>query len=155
MATATVDGWSVFFKEIARLVDGAERQDGIASISYSEYMIERLDVSIGTCISIQEYMNSSEEQNQLQEYSSSISELVRDLQTMQRKWEQYLNHLEGPAHTLHPDVLLRGRPGRPRFIVDQSQIEYLASLSFKWSEIACILGISRMTLYRYSDSSCM
>ena len=40
--------------------------------------------------------------------------------------------------------------GRPRFDISQSQLEYLASLSFSWSEIASLLGVSRMTIYRYN-----
>ena len=42
-----------------------------------------------------------------------------------------------------------GRRGRPKFDIDKEQIEYLLSLSFNWTEIAALLGVSRMTLYRY------
>lgn len=41
-----------------------------------------------------------------------------------------------------------GHRGRPRFEVTVDQLEYLVSLSFSWTCIAQILGISRMTLYR-------
>ena len=33
-------------------------------------------------------------------------------------------------------------------------MERLESLAFKWTEIASILGISRMTLYRYFHELC-
>ena len=44
---------------------------------------------------------------------------------------------------------MRGGPGRPRFDVSKEQLEYLSLLSFKWNEIAVLLGVSRMTVYRY------
>ena len=40
----------------------------------------------------------------------------------------------------------RGR--RPRFEISKDQVVYLASLSFTWTEIAALLGVSRMTLFR-------
>ena len=33
--------------------------------------------------------------------------------------------------------------------LSREQLEYLASLSFTWSEIAVILGVSRTTIFRY------
>ena len=41
--------------------------------------------------------------------------------------------------------------GRPKFDIDKEQLEYLLSLSFSWSDIAALLGISRTTLYRYGS----
>lgn len=143
------DGWSNFFEEIASIVSDAERQDGIATVSYAEYVIERLEMSIGTCITVQQQLNNSSEQS-IQECVSSISQLVRDLRIVQQRWEHYVASVDGPGQGIHPDVhSSNGQQGRPRFVIDKTQIEYLASLSFKWTEIACILGISRMTLYRY------
>ncbi len=40
------------------------------------------------------------------------------------------------------------RRGRPRFHVSREQLEYLAALSFSWTEIASVLGVSRMTVFR-------
>ena len=37
------------------------------------------------------------------------------------------------------------------FEIAKEQIEYFLSISFTWIDIAALLGISRMTLYRYSD----
>ena len=38
--------------------------------------------------------------------------------------------------------------GRPRFNITYDQLLYLHSLSFSWEQIAGILGVSRMTIYR-------
>ena len=38
--------------------------------------------------------------------------------------------------------------GRPKFEVNREQILYLLSMSFSWKQIASILGVSYMTIYR-------
>ena len=38
--------------------------------------------------------------------------------------------------------------GRPRFTISQDQFEYLMTLSFTWTDISCLLGVSRMTIFR-------
>ena len=48
-----------------------------------------------------------------------------------------------------PTEALGGR-GRHRSCITQSQLEYLKSLKFTWSEITAFTGVSRMTLYRRS-----
>ena len=47
---------------------------------------------------------------------------------------------------------MTSRPGsgRPRYEISKEQLEYLSSLSFKWNEIAALLGVSRMTIHRYT-----
>ncbi len=54
-----------------------------------------------------------------------------------------------PAHATQL-VEHTGRPGRPCVVVQESQLIGLRQLSFLWSEISTILGVSRRTLY---DSS--
>ena len=67
-----ISGWSEFFKEISTLVDGAERQYGIANLNYSDYVMERLELSISTCFNLLEAINNSTE---LEECLSSLTEL--------------------------------------------------------------------------------
>ena len=40
------------------------------------------------------------------------------------------------------------RRGCPQLEISRDQLEYLVSLSFNWTQIAAILGVSRMTVYR-------
>ena len=40
---------------------------------------------------------------------------------------------------------------RPRFDVGQDQLEYLTGLGFTWVDIARLLGVSRMTVYRRQE----
>lgn len=45
-----------------------------------------------------------------------------------------------------PQEATSGR-SRPRFDISIDQIEYLRSLSFTWTDIASLLGVSRMTVF--------
>lgn len=146
-----VNGWSNFFVEIVTLIESAQRQFGIANINYSEYVMDRLELSISSSSSLLETIANSAVRAELQDCCSSITELIECLRVEYRRWGAYKMYLEGSGDHL---PLLATRPlggrGRPRFEVSKSQIEYLESLSFKWTEIASVLGISRMTLYRYN-----
>ena len=46
----------------------------------------------------------------------------------------------------------QGNTGRPRFIITRQQISYLREFSFKWTEIADLLGVSISTLNRHRSS---
>ena len=51
--------------------------------------------------------------------------------------------------TEHKSVVrVEGARGRPRFDISESQLVYLSSLSFSWTQIASLLGVSRMTIFR-------
>ena len=133
------------------MTESSERQYGIANFGYTEYVIERLTLCINTCCNIKQTIESSDEATVLEEYVSLLLELIATLQTMFQKWEEYKSFLEGPAQQFLAPTVNCHEGGRPRFDVSRSQLEYLASMSFKWTEIASILGVSRMTLYRYYD----
>ena len=45
-------GWSSYFDEIVKLLDESERQYGQANCSYTEYILERLELSLATCFDI-------------------------------------------------------------------------------------------------------
>ena len=147
-----ISGWSEFFKEISTLVDGAERQYGIANLNYSDYVMERLELSISTCFNLLEAINNSTE---LEECLSSLTELIQYLQAGHRRWSEYKGFSARLISVLSSsNSPSSGEQGRPRFQVSKFQLEYLESLAFKWTEIASILGISRMTLYRYFHELC-
>lgn len=60
--------------------------------------------------------------------------------------DSYLSHSSVTAY--QSNTVQSGRRGRPRFNITANQLSYLTSLSFTWVQIARMLGISRMTLYR-------
>lgn len=68
------------------------------------------------------------------------------------KWEKYTDALDAVPTTVPLEtqrLSWHGGPGTPHFKISKSQLEYLASLSFKWPEVAALLGVSRMTIYRF------
>ena len=81
---------------------------------------------------------------------SSIEGLLTCLRQLSAQWERYLDHLEVKvsvaAYTV-PIDRSHGRIGRPRLGIGRDRLEYFVSLSFNWTRIAAILGISRMTVY--------
>ena len=91
----------------------------------------------------------------MDDYYASTQELIECIKVIYRKWEEYEGVLdsfltERPSVAYQTPVgTLRTGPGRPRFDISKEQLEYLSSLSFKWNEIALLLGVSRMTVYRY------
>ena len=146
-----VEEWSDFFDQVAALTESGQRQYGIANLNYSEYFIDRLALCINTCTSLLGTITSSAVAGEATECTTSLTELIECLQRLHHRWVEYKSFLEGPYEHYHPLLTAQraGGRGRPRFQVSKSQLEYLVSLSFKWTEIASILGISRMTLYRY------
>ena len=84
-----------------------------------------------------------------------LSELLECLRLLYRQWGTYLDSCVH-GYTTHGNtgssfrapLAYTGNVGRPRFHVTQHQLQYLRSMSFSWVQIAHILSISTMTLYR-------
>lgn len=87
------------------------------------------------------------------EYSSDLQVLQSVLNSLIILWERYEETLEstsvrGSDVGYTASLEQSGRRGRPRFMVSPDQLEYLRTLSFSWTDIASLLGVSRMTVYR-------
>ena len=151
---AEASGLSNFFSEISKMVEEAERQYGLANRSYTEYIIERLEHSIAVCSNILDQLLGVAG---LEEYCSCKQELIDSIKALHRKWIEYEDVIESypmeRALSYQLPVSLSG-PGRPRFDITREQLEYLFSLSFKTTEVAALLGVSRMTVYRYANTLC-
>ena len=137
-----------FFDDIVVLVEGAERQYGVANIRYAEYVLERFEFCISTCTLMHDHMERNT--SGLEDYISSLGELIECLRVIHNKWMEYESVMERlPASSMAyqaPRLLSRGRP---RFDISKEQLVYLLSLSFTWVEVAALLGVSRMTVYRF------
>ena len=55
--------------------------------------------------------------------------------------------LEGSVTAYAVPVDTHRRRGCPQLEISRDQLEYLVSLSFNWTQIAAILGVSRMMVY--------
>ena len=75
--------------------------------------------------------------------------LIQCCRRIQREWDGYIEQLEGNRDSSYQVTTeITGERGRPRFTIRREQILYLLSLGFSWTNIASLLGVSRMTLYR-------
>ena len=85
------------FLEVSALSESAERQYGIAHLSYSNYILERPALCIDTCSNIREIIVSTVASD-LQECSRHLAELIETLQRLHNRWEEYKSILEGPLN---------------------------------------------------------
>ena len=84
------------------------------------------------------------------EYKTELECLFDSLISIQLKWKDYQEVLEAPLEEFAYQVnSSRSRSrGRPRFEVSKEQLEFLSSIGFSWTEVASLLGVSRMTVFR-------
>ena len=95
--------------------------------------------------------DSPVERTCVEEYKSAVGNLISACQSIAYWWQEYVDSEQASDRSYAygtPVVHIRGERGRPRFDITKDQLEYLSSLSFSWSEIASILGVSRMTVFR-------
>ena len=139
-----------FFDETIKLLQETDRQYGIANFSYTDYALERLEHTIITCTTIRERLEVEPSSSDLQEYCSMLQSLIECLRVIYNKWEEYYDILNSypERYSYHAPVVHSNLVGRPRFQISRDQLLYLISLSFKWTEISALLGVSRMTIYR-------
>lgn len=93
--------------------------------------------------------SASGDEDIIEEYMSNLECLVECLRWMQDRWLGYEDvsvMAERFRYRYQVESTVRGR-GRPQFNITKKQLLHLSSLNFTWSEIASLLGVSRMTIY--------
>ena len=152
-------GWNLFLSKLSHLFVSCEAQIGVASETYANYIIEKLEYGLRNVYLINERLTIvCEPENELEpeqeevflRYREMTDELVSCMLSLLCYWDTYLDSLGSMSVAFHYSAQVTHRPsrGRPMFSVEKDQIEYLHSLHFSWPEISNLLGISRMTLYR-------
>ena len=125
--------YTTFFGEINCLVEEAERQYSVGNRTYTEYIIKRLQYATSVCCDLLDNMRGV---LNLEDYNESVNDLIDCLNIICKKWEEYVGVLD--SFTQMPSTAYKAA----------CHLEYLFSLSFKWNEIAVLLGVSRMLIYR-------
>jgi hypothetical protein len=141
-------GFTEFFTEIHQFLLSLERQYGIANEASTEYAVDRLAVCFrGVSHLCSIIVEAEEEASDLSDYLSNLQLLCSVLSSL---WEEYEETLESAGGNMSYTALLdlTGGLGRPRFDISSDQVEYLRSLSFSWTDIASLLGVSCMIVYR-------
>ena len=149
-------GWERFFPELSRFLNTAERQRETANEAYSHYVLERLQTTLLSLSGLMGHLRSASINNTTEiavvseQYYADLSELVICVRGIYSQWEHHIDELaRRDIHDSYSAPLEEvSRIGRPRFDITREQVEHLASMSFPWSQIAKMLGVSQSTLYR-------
>ena len=148
--------WESFFEEVESFIVSAERRYEHANEQYAQFVVERMQTVIRSIRGIRDHLHSTDiiltlsETHVVRQYVSYLDELVQNCRILAHTWERYVDELlrGDHANSYRAAGIRTGRRGRPSFSITREQLEYLQSMSFTWSEIGSILGVSRMTIYR-------
>ena len=149
-------GWEALFEEIDSFLRSSGHRFGQCEETYAFHTLERLEVFMLTLTRLKDHLEinvrltSEQNRSTVLEYASRMIELIGYLRLLTNEWQSYVDIKERQTDTMKYKALVSqsvGR-GRPRFLVPKEQLEFLHSLCFTWSEIAQLLGVSRMTVYR-------
>ena len=148
-------GWSDLFREVSELMQSSSRQFLCANEEYVEYVLERLSICIRTVSAVTNRVDEEvrgDSNHTLFQVYRVLSDMVGRLKSLRRLWSEQLDNLASlfdlvryRAPYVTPETT---GIGRPRFDITSNQLDYLRSLSFSWTEIAHLLGVSRMAIYR-------
>lgn len=149
-ARRAVWGWQRFFEQVMDFLRNIE-----SSQEQLEHCMKRLQLVFSGVHRIRDILsngssNTDEEgRAALQYYESMLDELLECLREVYGNIEsQFDQVVSSPDYSYHSSIVNSGGRGRPKFDITLDQLEYLRSLSFSWKEIASMLGVSRMTIYR-------
>lgn len=101
--------WRRYFDGVSEFLEGAERQYSIANENFCEYVVERLQLCKHTCSILSDHIGSASETVAgiddgdvaiIEEYQSTISELLCCLRSLQRKWINYKGIIDSTSHDL-------------------------------------------------------
>ena len=151
-----LSGWQRFFSELSTFLSTADRQIATANQAYSEYVLERLQISLVSLSSVMDHLRTVTTRSELQasvsaHYYSEIAGLLQCIREIASLWERHLDEelsRDGRGVTAYSAPTESTARGRPRFNIPREQIVHLASMSFTWTQIADIIGVSRNTIYR-------
>ena len=156
--SASILRWETFFDEMESFIRSSQRQQRGASIEYAQFVSEKYESIIRNLICIVEVFNHNQpnesDEDGLQTwttYRSTLRQLVDCCRSSAAEWGAYIDSMQSnpyPDSYLPPLLRQEHVRGRPSFEISRDQLIYLSSLSFTWTEIAKLLGVSRMTIYR-------
>ena len=149
-------GWEAFFDELSAFLRELHRRYESCSEAYGSYAMERLEICISSVSRLKNHLEDGltrvEQENRpiVRRYVSDMEELVSYLRSLSREFQDHVDARERMSESMRYRVEVSqptGR-GRPRFLISRDQLEYLRSLLFTWTEIATLIGVSRMTIFR-------
>lgn len=149
-------GWEAFFDNLKSFIEDASRHLGNCTSRYAYYAAERMQMCVQFVSQlkdhIQDHMTLTSQPNFviLNYYSSEMESLVSLLRLLCQEWQRYIKVRERLTESVSYSAPVEhvSRRGRPRFTITREQLLYLRALCFTWTDIASLLGISRMMIFR-------
>ena len=159
-------GLETYFEEMSTFLSSLEGDRiSFTNERYTDYVLDRLSTCVNTLTQLLDHIESRVESTELDEgdleaihsYQQHLEELLHCVLVIESEWQAHFDLLQSDvgsrnesAFRLSTSYAYNGQnvPGRPKFNITKEQLEYLSSMSFSWSQIANILGVSRMTIYR-------
>ena len=85
-----------------------------------------------------------------EDYLIKLTELLSCLRELSQQWEAHNDRCMQLIYTTSyaASSIHTSSRGRPKFDITREHLEFLASMSFTWTQIARILEVSHMTVYR-------
>ena len=150
-----LQSWENFFSSVLVVLRETSEENfslDQRTISYATARIENCLTGLQRIIDRLHDAATTEGMIDLISKAKQLYERFSTLYTFWNENRQSGDHIQ-PPHSLQYRSVVQdsdrtGRKGRPTLSIERSQVEYLRSLQFSWSEIASLLGIGRMTLYR-------
>ena len=158
MNSSVLPGWERFFEGVEQLITTMDRNREGASAVYCDYILERMGMCIVTLSRLIAQMEVSptrivqfnqEEIDTIVSYQTLLRSLLENVRVLTRDWQQHqvLVEAQSVASAYRSPTAPSSSRGRPKFHIEKRQLEYLSSMSFNWTQIADMLGVSRI-LYR-------
>ena len=155
MTESQIWGWEVLFLDIESFLRASGHQLGYCSVNYGTHTLERMELYMSSLVYLKNLLDdnimqmSEQHRSAVNECVGQITQLISCLRSLAKEWHLYVDTKEQQADLVryHASIQQSGR-GRPRFLVAKEQLEYLHSLGFTWTDVAHLIGVSRMTVYR-------
>ena len=146
--------WSQYFQDVSRFLESTEHQYRIANQEFCDYVLGRLELCTSTCMQLSDHLahgasDNDEDRHVIDDLRTNLVSLVECLRCVHSQWLKYEEILDIQTNRFRYQAgrSAQGR-GRPKFQIEKEQLVYLSTLHFSWIEIASLLGVSRMTIYR-------
>ncbi len=143
--------WFTWFSDLGAYLTFLSEYEASATSEEASEVIVRLDMYITTLSVMVQRM--SDDNLDIDEEGSSLKLEVNDmLDSVRRVLSIWIDKETGIHIRPYQDGILfqhyhGGRRGGPKFILPVHTLRFLREMHFSWTKIACILGISRRSLF--------